>query len=82
LRTERSEQGRNGERYFHGETRSNNRHASTTGGLFVGFSDDRGLEVVVWFGAAAFVFVPVVFIIWVSRRHQVADKSEDAPFDE
>jgi hypothetical protein len=40
-------------------------------GLFVGFSDDRGLEVIVWFGVAFFVLGIIIIIIvavGVSRR--------------
>jgi hypothetical protein len=36
--------------------------------LFVWFSDDRGLELVVWFGFAVFILL-VIIVVWVSWRH-------------
>ena len=47
-------------------------------GLFVGFSDDRRLEVVVRFGVVVFV-LGIIIIVGVSRRHYVA---HEAPVDQ
>jgi hypothetical protein len=47
---------------------------ATIDGLFVGFSDDRGLEIVVWFGVLVIV---IIIVVWVSRRHRIADNGED-----
>jgi hypothetical protein len=40
-------------------------------GLFVGFPDDRRLEVVVRFGVV-FVLDIIIIVVGVSRRHRVA----------
>src|SRR5882724_4408033 len=45
--------------------------------VFVGFSDDRRLALVIRFGVAVFVFV----IIGVSRRNRVAHVGDEAPVD-
>src|SRR5258708_263191 len=45
--------------------------------LFVGFSDDRRLEVLVWFGVAIFVLGIIIIVVGVSRRHRVADEGDD-----
>src|SRR6267142_3046361 len=47
--------------------------------VFVGFSDDRRLALVIRFGVAVFVFVFV--IIGVSRRNRVAHVGDEAPVD-
>jgi len=52
----------------------------TIGQLFVWFSDDRGLKVVLWF--SVLILVLVLIIVWVSRRGRVAHRGEDAPFDQ
>jgi len=37
--------------------------------LFVGFSDDRRVEVVVRFGVALFIFGLIIIVVGISRRH-------------
>ena len=49
-------------------------------GLFVGFSDDRRVEVV-RFGVVVFVLV-IVIVVGVSRRHRVAHDGGEAPVDQ
>jgi hypothetical protein len=53
-----------------------------TFGLFIGFSDDRRLEVLAWFGIAVFVFGIIIIVVGVSRRHRVAYDGDDAPVDQ
>ena len=43
-------------------------------GLFVGFSDDRRLDVIVRFGVAVFV-LGIIIVVGVSRRHRVAHEA-------
>jgi hypothetical protein len=52
-----------------------------TFGLFIGFSDDRRLEVLAWFGIAVFGII-IIIVVGVSRRHGVAHDGDDAPFDQ
>jgi hypothetical protein len=52
--------------------------------VFVGFSDDRRLALVVRFGVVAFVLVIIIIIIiivivGVSRRHRVAHDGDESP---
>jgi len=51
-------------------------------GLFVGFSDDRRLAVLVWFGIAVFVLGIMIIVVGVSRRHRVAHDGDDAPVEQ
>ena len=53
-------------------------------GLFVGFPDDRRLEVLLWFGVAVFVLgiIIIIVVVWVPRRHRVAADDDDAPVDQ
>jgi hypothetical protein len=44
--------------------------------LFVGFSDHRGIGLIVGFSVAVFLFILVVIIVWVSRRRRVAFNGE------
>ena len=49
-------------------------------GLFVGFSDDRRIEVVV---VVVFVLgIIIIIIVGVSRRHRVAHDGDDSPVDQ
>src|SRR5437764_14463183 len=43
-------------------------------GLFVGFSDDRRLDVIVRFGGGVFV-LGIIIVVGVSRRHRVAHEA-------
>jgi hypothetical protein len=45
-------------------------------GLFVGFSDDRRIEVVVRFGVVFILGIIFIIIVGVSRRHRVAHDGE------
>lgn len=49
--------------------------------LFVGFSDDRRLEVVVLFGVAIFVLV-IIIVVGISRRHHLAHDGDEASVDQ
>jgi hypothetical protein len=47
--------------------------------VFVGFSDDRRLVLVVRFGVVVVVLVIIIVIVGVSRRHRVAHNGDEAP---
>jgi hypothetical protein len=47
--------------------------------VFVGFSDDRRLALVVRFGVVVFVLVIIIVIVGVSRRHRVAHDGDESP---
>jgi hypothetical protein len=48
--------------------------------LFVfGFSDDRRLALIVWFGVVVVVLVIIIVIVGVSRRHRAAHNGDEAP---
>src|SRR4029077_18579222 len=47
--------------------------------VFVGFSDDRRLALVVRFGVVVFVLVIIIVIVRVSRRHRVAHDGDESP---
>jgi hypothetical protein len=47
--------------------------------VFVGFSDDRRLALVVRFGVVVFVLVIIIVIVGVSRRHRVAHDGDEPP---
>src|SRR6266496_128054 len=47
--------------------------------VFVGFSDDRRLALVVRFGVVVFVLVIIIVIVGVSRRHRVAHNGDESP---
>jgi hypothetical protein len=46
--------------------------------VFVGFSDDRRLALVVRFGVVVFLLVIIIVIVGVSRRHRVAHDGDDS----
>jgi hypothetical protein len=47
--------------------------------VFVGFSDDRRLALVVRFGVVVFVLVIIIVIVGVSWRHRVAHDGDEPP---
>src|SRR5580692_12459200 len=47
--------------------------------VFVGFSDDRRLALVVRFGVVVFVLVIIIVIVGISRRHRVAHDGDEPP---
>ena len=51
--------------------------------VFVGFSDDRRLAIVVRFGVAVFVLGIIIVVVGVPRRrHRVAHDGDAAPVDQ
>ena len=49
--------------------------------VFVGFSDDRRLALIVRSSVAVFVPVVIIVVVGVSRRHRVAHGGNEAPVD-
>src|SRR3979409_439061 len=48
--------------------------------VVVGFSDDRRLALVVWFGVVVFfLIIIIIVIVGVSRRHRVAHDGDESP---
>jgi hypothetical protein len=55
-------------------------HESSRLFVFVRFSDDRRLALVIRFGIVVFVlFIIIIFIVGVSRRHRVAHNGDESP---